>query len=421
MASLVSLNPHCYATDGTSIYALDLRVRQKTSFFSYEDFYYVLVKSNPNPSPDLSDISWSVVSVSNRDGLNLLDSLSACYIHPTTKAFSVLSVRSKTEKGYGDLEDSVRGVQYQPKADGGGGSWTNITVAPGSPLFEWKDSVTSQYPYTQLYKPSDSENLMFATANPYVANPNSAKPDTKFWIASMDPSDLVMKQKPSPWLYDPALYGDLKEITFADDALYFYASTYSNFTLGIVPISGDTLAASPLAASTFDLKTYNTICGTFTTKMSITPVGANLALQCRGGPVFLFDGKSKTISNVSLSTAISNELFLSPVLTMPGSVPFLLSASTSGLYSLPISGPSVGKWFNTKIITIPASALENLTPAGSGPGSSSKTGLIVGVVCAVLVLIMGGLGFIWHRKRSARVKSKQMAHYPLQSVEHLPK
>lgn len=201
MASLVALKPGCYATDGTSIYALDLRVRQKKSFFEYEDFYYVLVKSNPNPSPDLSDISWSVVSVTNRDRLNLLEDPSVCYINPTTKALSVLSLRSKMTKGFEQLEKSVRGVQYQPEADGKGGSWTNITVSPGSPLFEWDSSFASFYSNTQLYKPQDSESIMFATANPYVKNPNSAKSDTKLWIASMDPSDLIMKQKPSPWLY----------------------------------------------------------------------------------------------------------------------------------------------------------------------------------------------------------------------------
>lgn len=201
MASLVTLNPGCYATDGTSIYALDLRVRQKTSFFAYEDFYYVLVKSNPNPSPDLSDISWSVVSVTNRDRLNLLGDPSVCYINPTTKAFSVLSQRSRVTKGFESLEESVRGVQYQPKADGGGGSWTNITVSPGSPLFEWDYKSFPRSPNTELYKPKDSESIMFATANPHIQNPNSAKSDTKLWIASMDPSDLIMKQKPSPWLY----------------------------------------------------------------------------------------------------------------------------------------------------------------------------------------------------------------------------
>lgn len=206
MASLVALKPDCYATDGTSIYALDLRVPQKTSFFGYNDFYYVLVKSNPNPSPDLSDISWSVVSVTNGDHLNVLGSPSVCYINPTTKALSVLSLRSKVTKGFEDLEESVRGVQYQPKADGGGGSWANITVSPGSPLFEWDSSIGSQYSNTQLYKPKDSESIMFATANPHVKNPNSAKSDTKLWIASMDPSDLIMKQKPSPWLYVCAHY-----------------------------------------------------------------------------------------------------------------------------------------------------------------------------------------------------------------------
>ncbi|KAF9962293.1 hypothetical protein BGZ70_008084, partial [Mortierella alpina] len=281
MASLISLKPHCFATDGTSIYALDLRVPQKTSFFAASDFYYVLVKSNPNPSPDLSDISWSVVSVSNRDGLNLLGSLSACYIHPTTKAFSVLSLSSGRAKSYDDLEDSVRGVQYQPKTDGGRGSWTNITVTPGSPLFEWDSSVASQYSNTELYKPKDSESIMFATANPHVANPNSAKSSTKLWIASMDPFDLVMKQKPSPWLYDPALYGDLKYITFADDKLYFFATTHYNFTLGAVPISGDTLASSPSAVSTFDTQSYKKICQTLYSDMTITPFGENILLQCR--------------------------------------------------------------------------------------------------------------------------------------------
>lgn len=111
------------------------------------------------------------------------------------------------------------------------------------------------------------------------------------------------------------------------------------------------------------------------------------------------------------------------ILAMPGTVPFLLSATTNDLYSLPITGPSTGKWFNTKMITFPASALENLTPSGPGAraGSSSKLGVIIGVVCAVLVLVIGGIGYFWYRKRSAQIKHKQHTHYPLESVENLAK
>ncbi|KAG0232305.1 hypothetical protein BGW42_008271 [Actinomortierella wolfii] len=414
MDSLVALNPGCYATDGTSIYAFDLRVRQKTSFFEIEDFYYVLVKSNPNPAPDLSDISWSVVSISNRDGLNILGDPSVCYIDPTTKAFSVLSLRSKMKKGYESQEKSVLGVHYQPKADGKGGSWTNITVTPGSPLFEWDSSIGAFYSNTQLYKPQNSESIMFATANPHIKNPNSGKSDTKLWIASMNPSELVMKQKPSPWLYDPALYGDLKEITFTNNALYFYATMSRNMTLGAVPISGDSLALSPSAVSTFDMKNIDEVCGigAYSSLMILVPFGENI-----GGPVFLFDGKS--ITNISTSKATSG----SAILTMPGTVPFLFAASTDNLYSLPISGPNAGKWFDTKMITIPASALESLTPSGpvAGSGNTSKSGIIIGVVCAVLVLIIGGVGYFWYRKRSAQNKSQHRTHYPLESVENLTK
>ncbi|KAF9963951.1 hypothetical protein BGZ70_007092 [Mortierella alpina] len=409
MDSLVSLNPHCYATDGTSIYALDLGVPQRTSSPSlFGDFYYVLVKSNPNPSPDLSDLSWSVVSVSNREGLNLLESLSACYIHPTTKTFSVLSIRSRATKGIENIiKDSVRGVQYQPNADGGGGGgrWSNITVSPGSPSFEWKSTFSDRYLNTQLYKPNDSENLMFATANPSFRNMTAVKIQAKVWIASMNPTDLIMKQNPSPWLFDLA-YGTMDYMTFSDNALYFVATTNSNMTLGAVPISGDTLASTPSVVSTFDLQTYKTHCGSFTTAMTIMPLGANIR-----GPVFLFDGKSKTIAPVSVSTALADGPDPRAALAMPGTVPFLLSASRDNLLSLPLSGQNGGKWFSADMVAIPAAALENPTAySESGSGSDSNTGLIVGVVCAVLVLLLAGLGFLWHRKRSAQIKNKELAH-----------
>jgi len=74
----------------------------------------------------------------------------------------------------------------------------------------------------------------------------------------------------------------LKDITFTNNALYFYAKTFSNFTLGAVPISGDTLASSPSAVLTFDMENYEKICGigVYSTVMTMAPLGANIVLKC---------------------------------------------------------------------------------------------------------------------------------------------
>ncbi|KAF9911398.1 hypothetical protein BX616_010604 [Lobosporangium transversale] len=183
----VTLEPACVVTDGTSLYALAIGTSRTTPPSSPNDAHYVLVKSNPNPSPDLSDISWTPVSVIRNEGLNDIETpdanpARACHIDETSKVFTVLSSRSRTEKTWRTY-DVARGIQYRPSANGGPGSWVNVTVSPVSPDFEWGDLST------ELYKPKGSENLLFASADPHAG---------KIWIASMDPSTLIMKQNPTP-------------------------------------------------------------------------------------------------------------------------------------------------------------------------------------------------------------------------------
>lgn len=88
---------------------------------------------------------------------------------------------------------------------------------------------------------------------------------------------------------------------------------------------------------------------------------------------------------------------------MPGPVPFLFIAQEDNLFSIPLSGQNAGRWFDAKSIRIASSVFDNLTPNTPGTVGGSKSGVVVGVVCAVLVLIFGVIGCVWFKRRSARI------------------
>lgn len=187
---MVTITPACVATDGVSLYVLAVDVKPTSSYNAKPN--YVLVKSNPNPSPTLSDLSWTLVSSKPVD--DSLNALSApysisdfiCSMDPTTKAFMALSRRS-TKPSSIIASDDTRGIRYVPDSDGGAGTWSNIGT---SASYQWESSGDS----SQLY------NFKDGTTNTYMhAYVHSTL--TRVFVAAMDTTTWTMNQNPASWTF----------------------------------------------------------------------------------------------------------------------------------------------------------------------------------------------------------------------------
>ncbi|KAF9911399.1 hypothetical protein BX616_010605 [Lobosporangium transversale] len=128
------------------------------------------------------------------------------------------------------------------------------------------------------------------------------------------------------------------------------------------------------------------------------PLGTGVVLECREN-VVLFDGSNfSAVPESKVQPGIGFTF-----VTMPGPVPFVLMAQDYKLFSIPLSGPNAGKVYDAKPIRIPDTSFDNLAPnapSATGDSKSSNSGVIIGVVCAVL-LVIGAAGFVWYRKKRA--------------------
>ncbi|KAF9898866.1 hypothetical protein BX616_003526, partial [Lobosporangium transversale] len=173
--------PYCLCSDNVRLYGLSYHFDTVTG-----KIFYVLIKSNDNPSFDLKTLSWSLISVVPTVGLATLDDAE---ISPTnyncaiddTGVFSFI-LRFKNTRASGGAQ--YHGMQYIPSPTGtaGSGTWRNITVPQEYPfqghgtLFNFKDS-------------QGKNNLMH--------NFSSSK-NMNLLVAAMDPSTLTMNLGP-PW------------------------------------------------------------------------------------------------------------------------------------------------------------------------------------------------------------------------------
>jgi len=185
----VVITPACAATDGVSIYAIAFDVVPDDSYGNSNKYHYVLVKSNPNPSPTLSDISWTLVSsVRSSDPLYSLTppynkDYAACAVDEKTKVFTALS-RSFREPT-GGSNKGMLGIQFQPDSNGGPGTWVNVKT---STAYTWEADSSELY----YYKNADgSQTLMHATRNQVRG----------VLVSAMDNPTMTLNQSPAQWSF----------------------------------------------------------------------------------------------------------------------------------------------------------------------------------------------------------------------------
>ncbi|KAG0043755.1 hypothetical protein BGZ83_011064 [Gryganskiella cystojenkinii] len=215
---MVVMTPICYASDGSKIYSF--AYGHKNS----DKLYMVLISSNSNPSPDLSDLTWNIISlVSADDSYYMAEtyySMADCVVDDQG-VFSLISQSSlpndRTAPSKSSPTSVIRGLQYRPSSNGPSGTWANIDVF-NSTGYVWDDTIASQL--ISIKDPGTGANtVMHLTSKDwaqgfYVSILNSANNDS---------APMIMTQS-ALWKVAGKAYDGVNALTYANGKVYSAAS-----------------------------------------------------------------------------------------------------------------------------------------------------------------------------------------------------
>ncbi|KAK3835256.1 MAG: hypothetical protein JOS17DRAFT_736625 [Linnemannia elongata] len=235
------LIPYCFATDSAAntIYGYTLGRKDGTTS---NTFYNILIKSNPNPRSDLTDLTWTVVSVSPLSRNHILDIYTGndqtynCAIDDNG-VFSVLSRRYSPSFDIESYEYIPRGLQFHPHSSKD--VWTNIDTDPSAVYSKnWEESCPSQ-----LFNFKDvagQDNLMHV-----VAQQNSPG---GVYVATFDSSSSMMKIGPA-WLLDQSKYGTNKAVFYTPGSIHSLGLNGSQAILTSIPVTSSSITP-PVGSAT---------------------------------------------------------------------------------------------------------------------------------------------------------------------------
>ncbi|KAG0036536.1 hypothetical protein BGZ83_003784, partial [Gryganskiella cystojenkinii] len=226
------LSPVCFATDGNKIYGFGFSAFYANPVLSYN---YLIVSSS-NPAPDLSDITWKLVSTIGRDHIYYL---MPTYLGPfdcTVDDQGVFTVLSRNSRLYlaAPQDYFYRGVQYRPSGYGGvdtsgtNGTWVNIDVSK-SPKYYWEGGYWSTL---AIFKdPATKANTVMHFTLNFVTN--------GFYVASLNQTTPMLMNQSALWPLN-GTYGTPQAVTFANGIIYTLA-LYIDQYLTALPITSPSL------------------------------------------------------------------------------------------------------------------------------------------------------------------------------------
>lgn len=182
------LSPVCYASDGNKLYGYGFSGTYDQPNLSYN----YLIVSNNNPAPDLSDLTWTLLSTISRDSLYYL--FASTYYDG--QAFNcavddrgVFTIIARDSLQYlGAAIDSKRGLQYQPPDNGittssTNGTWKNFDVI-NPDVYNWPNGDWSQL---AVFKdPTTGNNTVMHLTNQFL--------DDGFYVATLNETSMWMTQ-----------------------------------------------------------------------------------------------------------------------------------------------------------------------------------------------------------------------------------
>ncbi|KAG0045354.1 hypothetical protein BGZ83_009426, partial [Gryganskiella cystojenkinii] len=268
------LSPVCFATDGNKIYGFGF-----SAFYAHPGWSYnYLIVSSSNPAPDLSDITWKLVSTIGRDPIYYLQTT---YLSDpfecTVDDQGVFTILARSSRLYpaAPSDNYYRGVQYRPSGYGGvdtsatNGTWVNFDVSNSfSYLWDsgyWSTLAVFKDPTTRANSVMHFTNnfLMYGC---YVAALNQTTP-------------MLMKQS-AFWPWTSITYGTSQAVTFANGTIYSLGLNGNQY-LTALPITNPSLVMPTTTPIPYNAASVAARCGsTSSSRVKTFGMGNKVVISC---------------------------------------------------------------------------------------------------------------------------------------------
>ncbi|KAK3814945.1 MAG: hypothetical protein J3Q66DRAFT_202800, partial [Benniella sp.] len=292
------LGLHCIVVHGDRLLAMS-HIRHTGEIYVPTPVQVVLVRSNPSP-PTVTDITWSLVSVSPLDyPKHEFSADTACHVDPFTGIFTAMSNYTSSDNLKSGPQEA-RGLQYDPRTD----SWKDITPGPGYQwgnaessftLFSWPDGNAS---------PSSSHSTVYHAS---FAQPTNGK--VRLGMLEQGSDTFV---NVTSWTLDPLIYGYPFHVIAGQDTLYQFGELVTDNRPGAIrtivtkiPLSGNVTSFSPPSSPQYQEVPTLKACNTSTTiakyyEKSIyifcSPAGYNSPYNRGGRYLLIFNDLGKNVS-----------------------------------------------------------------------------------------------------------------------------
>ncbi|KAF9345158.1 hypothetical protein BGX26_003460 [Mortierella sp. AD094] len=390
------LYPYCLASSpsGTELYALTAEGQYlnigpgSVAPNLLNDNVYLVKANNVYLASDIRSLDWSIVASITRDPQEFQYD-HACAVDEAG-VFTALAYQSNRNSDP-SMSYTPNGLRYDPTSS----HWYDIAV---SPSLGWNMTYTSQtltYVNNKLthmltYGQADSVEVVLGTIDESTLTLN---PSSKFYL-------------PTP-----------SSFTIVGTLLYAFTA----FTSPTIPslktyeLLGPSTNGSPAATRSLDAIAANNSLCLPDSQYATCSFQDSLYIMCTQNPADLgqqpFPSQIFGIQNLateisleaaitvtgSLATNISRSWFFNPV---AGQQPFAVFSLDGLLNSVGLSGSSRGMTFGPMNVSIP-NPINSIVPATSfaNSTSTSHTGLIIGVIAGVIVVLCGLALFVYFRRK----------------------
>ncbi|KAG0042976.1 hypothetical protein BGZ83_011964 [Gryganskiella cystojenkinii] len=414
------LTPICYATDGNKIYGYGFAGDQR---YHYPNYVNYLIVSNSNPAPDLSDLTWSVVSTINRNSTYYL--LSEMNVYNDNRysncavddqgVFSIIAGFSTPYFGAPANTSTIRGLQYRPSGYNGintsstNGTWVNFDVY-NSTGYQWDLSTSSQL---AVFKDpgSGTNTVMHLTTDIYNSN--------GFYIATLSQpvgtSPLMMTQSPF-WAWPSKNDGLTFALTLAGGKIYAVMDALTA-EMNVLPITSPSLVMpNTTARAQYGAAILNSQCGYYFVDIQSFAMGDMVITSCTDNPPvhtnISYFNQGNFVSLNSIQGVLKGAVPV-PVLNGKGGTSFIYYGNVNGnISSVILTGTNAGAYIqpnrsvqvsgpfgNDNPWAISTDRPTHTSTSDASSSSSGHTGMIAGIVAAI-VLIAGVVAVvIWKRKK----------------------
>ncbi|KAK3814980.1 MAG: hypothetical protein J3Q66DRAFT_388897 [Benniella sp.] len=435
------LDPSCVASGpGNTVYAFALARAYGSTALYREAQYYVIAKSNANPT-SFKEMTWSTVATISSNAFSMLDKVITCVVSDqgVVTIFGDTKYDSRISDAYGYMV-----IRYDPSATPNGGTistgpggWMNITVSNTYTLARdpyggtTLSSLTSLAFYVKDTAAGGAQKLIHLTMR------GSNRPTLQFGIVDEITKTL---SHAANWTMNDA-YPNVESLAYSNNELYLYMS--SGFTLSkvsVYPLTGVT-STVPSNPRTLNTATTNDICS-WSSHILSGVWDNSYHMLCTSSATSSRDTTLYTISNITQSGSLAgsginiprglNDIdFFIPV-AATADFAFTLDTGTGYLppatYGIQVSGVGAGTVQGSKNIIVPETFGRDPNapsptyrtslpyPTYTYPGQnrnadsgSDSTGVIVGVVMAILFLVFITIYCICRSSMKSDAEKKQAA------------